>query len=82
VKAGVAETGEPASGKRAYETSVGLSVFTDEPNIPELIGVPRLGKSPYGTNLGVVSAVNYVESVYFSVEAHRASELGIGASYL
>ena len=81
-KEAVAETVVPVPGERAGCDSVGNSAFTEVVDIPELIKVPRLGKSPYGTNLGEISEGKYLESVCSSVVAYLVGESGIVTIYL
>jgi len=59
-KEAVAEKAERVPGERAGDDSVRISAFRRMADIPELIEVPRLGKSLYGTNLGRVSQENYI----------------------
>jgi len=80
-KEAVAETAVSVPSERTHYGSVSISAFTEVPNIPELIEVPRLGKSLYVTSLGGVSGGTHIESVCFSVEAHRVSEPDIVAIY-
>jgi len=80
-KGGVAETAVPEPGERVSYDSVRVSAFTEMSDMPELIEVPRLGKSLYGTNLGGASEGTYIESICFSEEAYPVSEADIVAIY-
>jgi len=80
-KEAVAETAVSVPGERAGDDSVRISAFTEMSDMPELIEVPRLGKSPYGTNLGGASEGTYIESICFSEEAYPVSEADIVAIY-
>jgi hypothetical protein len=81
-KEAVAETVMPVPGERPRYQTVEDSAFTEVSDMPEPIEVPRVGKSPYSTNLGGVSGGTYIESICFSGEAYLVSEYGIVCIYL